>query len=173
MKHLKHHPRVVAGLLGLCGLAFALILVLVQGPRLAQADDKIFAPQACVPIDPEFGGIGDAAVRVGEIEQTTQVDYQTFICPLVRDAVTGSLDDVWVRVNNENADEDTPPVCCVHSVSLGGGLHDYECQVAPDTETHMSLRFKLDDFTEFDYGHYVVTCELGLEDTIISIRTRE
>ncbi len=143
------------------------------GLHAAEAVDKIYAPQSCMPIDPDVGGIGDADIRFDAVEQVTLPDYQTFICPLVRSDVSGRLDDVWVRVNNANSYEDTPPRCCVHSVPLGAGFEDFECRTAPDTETRTSLHFAPDDFSEFDHGHYVVTCELGSEDGIINIRTRE
>ncbi len=177
MKHMKNHgnhPRVIAGLITFSGLVLGGLLTHGHGAQTAMAaDDKIFGPQFCVPIDPDVGGIGNADVRVEEIEQTTQQDYQTFICPVVRDVVTGTLDDVWVRVNNENDDEDTPPRCCVYSVSLNGALSDFECRTTPDVETRMSLHFDLDGFAEFDHGHYTVTCELGTEDAIVSYRTSE
>lgn len=155
------------------GLAFALVGLSVSGPTLARADDKVFAPQSCRAIDSQLGGIGDVLIGAGGLEQNESIDYQLFICPLVRDAVVGQLEDVWVRVNNENSDEDTPPLCCVHAVSLGGSSQDFECQAAQDIDGSASIHFILDDFSEFDYGHYVVSCELGGEDNLISIRTRE
>lgn len=99
--------------------------------------------------------------------------YLGLLQRVVRDVVTGDLDDVWVRVSNENSDEDTPPHCCVYSTSLGATFQDSECVTMSDTETTESLHFSLSNFTEYDHGHYTVTCELGLEDTIISYRTRE
>jgi hypothetical protein len=52
-------------------------------------------------------------------------------------------------------------------------MEDFACQTTVDVEARMSLHFTLDDFTEVDPGHYAVTCELGLEDRILSIRTSE
>lgn len=148
------------------GLAFALVGLSVSGPTLARADDKVFAPQSC-------RSTGDMLIGVDQLEQNERVGYQLFVCPLVRDAVVSQLEDVWVRVNNENSDEDTPPLCCVHAVSLGGSSQDFECQAALDIDESSSIHFILDDFSEFDYGHYVVSCELGGEDRLLSIRTRE
>lgn len=170
---IKNHGRFGLGLLAGLGVALGLIGLTCNDPPIARADDKVFAPQSCRALDPQFGGVGAVGIRVAEIEQTAQVDGQTFICPLIRDEVTGTLDDLWVRLNNENKDEQTPPRCCVHSVSLGGSLYDFECQTSLDIDGPLSMRFILDDFTEFDHGHYVVTCELGIEDRLISIRTRE
>ncbi len=175
MKYHEQHPRFVAGFLALSGLALGLVVAREHGLPTAAADDKIFAIQYCVPIDPDTGGFGNAGIGSVGFEQTESLAYQTFICPLVRDAVTGTLDDVWVRVSNESQEDEagTPPRCCVHSVSLGGSGYDFECRATPDVDGDMSLRLTLDDFTEFDYGHYTVTCELGLEDSIRSIRTSE
>ncbi len=174
MKNHGNHARVVAGLITFSGLVLGGLMTHEHGAQTAMAaDDKIFAPQSCVPEDPDVGGIGRAEIHFYDIEQNTVEGYQTFICPLVRDEVTGTLDDVWVRVFNDSPVEDTPPRCCVNSISIGASMSDFECRTAPDVEGQLSLHFTLSDFTEFDYGHYTVDCDLGDGDTIIGIRTSE
>ncbi len=173
MKHYNNsRPRVV-GLVTLCGLLVGLIVAHERGPRIANADDKIFAPQVCAPTPAFDPDDPRALLGVREVVQFTNGDYRTFFCPLMRDEVTGTLDDVWVRVNNTDDEPTQPPRCCVYSVSLGGGSFDVECRDAPNDLGPMSLHLGLDDFTEFDYGQYIVSCELGFGDGIISIRTSE
>lgn len=174
MSHRKQRNRIIAGLVTLCGTGLGWVFAPELATRNAKAgDDKIFGPQFCVPLEPAGVGIGNAAFHAYEVEQNTQDDYQTFVCPLVRDSVTGTLEGVWVRLTNRNIAHDTPPICCIHSVSVSTVQQDFECQAVVNVAARMSLSFELDDFTEFDYGHYAVTCRLGGKDTIISIRTSE
>lgn len=130
----------------------------------AAGDHKIFAPQFCIPRD-----LDSAFYTVDAVEELGE----DFFCPLVRDVVSGTLDDVWIRLDEEDGNENDPPTCCVHSVSMWGGSEDFECRTAPAIDTSLSLHFPLDDFSEYDYGHYTVTCSLGTEDAIHSIRTNE
>jgi hypothetical protein len=181
MNHHRIHPRIAATFACCAGLVSSLLLAAHGSLPVASAgDDKIFAPHFCVPqLEPgnnELAGrIGNALIHPSTIMQVDVTDgYQTFICPLVRDIVTGDLDDVWVRLVNNHPDAPFPPDCCVYSVSLDSNQTDFECETA-DNDIHgsLSLRFELDGFTEFDFGHYAVVCELGLADQIISIRTSE
>lgn len=174
MEHQKKHRRVVAGIVTVSGMALGLVLVGQYEPSAAYAaDDKIFAPQTCIPIEESDDEVGQAAYRIDRVEQNQDEDYQSFICPLIRDVVEGELDKVWIRVDNENPKDDTPPDCCVYSVSLGGSMQDFECETAKDISETQSLEFDLDNFTEYDHGHYAVKCDLGEEDAILSIRTSE
>jgi hypothetical protein len=178
MKHRQNRYRFAAGFVTLSGLVLGLVLADQYEPPVAiAADDMIFAPQVCVAIEDGSEFVGNAEYRVGEVEQTEEMgkgDYQTFICPLVREEVRGVLAGLWVRVGNENKKEDTPPICCIHAVSLGGSHHDYQCEEASNKEERQSLEFDdIEDLETYDHGHYVVTCELGYEDTILSIRTSE
>jgi hypothetical protein len=177
MEHQKKHRRVVARIVTLSGLALGLVLAGQVEPSAAQAaDDKIFAPQFCVPIDESGDEIGQAAYRIDRVVQNQDLekkDFQDFLCPLIREEVMGTLDKVWVRVENENPKDDTPPECCVYSVSLGGSMTDFECETAKDKSEAQSLEIQLKDFTEYDHGHYVVKCELGEDDAILGIRTSE
>jgi hypothetical protein len=149
-------------------------LFAAQYEPLAQAnDDKIFAPQLCVPLDDRGEENDKAKFLVDRVTQNQDEDYQGFICPLVREALRGEMETVWVRVENENESDDTPPECCVYSVSLGGSRMDFECETADDDEGIESLEIDLRDVTHYDNGHYAVKCELGEDDSIISIRTSE
>jgi hypothetical protein len=138
----------------------------------ANNDDKIFAPQVCVPLD-DRGENDTAKFRVDRVTQNQDEDYQDFICPLVREAVKGELETVWVRVENEHRKDDTPPECCVYSVSVGGSKVDFECETADNDEGMESLEIDLRHVRHYDDGHYAVKCELGEDDSIISIRTSE
>lgn len=174
MKFPKRHYRAAAALSGL-----------IVGASLAQhcelssafaADDKIFAPQICVPLAAESDLSGYAAYRHDHIRKVQPVtnDYQTFVCPLVRDIVAGSLDQVWVRVGNAFENEGEPPECCVYRVSLGGTSSEFECKSAKDELGRQSISIPGFPYSNlYDYGHYVVICELAADDTIHSIRTIE
>lgn len=174
MQHRQNHSRVAAAFVTLSGLVLGLVLGdRYQPPAALAGDDKIFAPQFCVPLALHQHTLGSADFRVEAVEQTEDADYQTFICPLVRDLITGDLDAAWVRVGNERPEDDTPPICCVHAMAPLGGDQDFDCEEADDDVGRQSLEFDLDDFDESNNGYYVVTCELGFEDTIRSIRTSE
>ncbi len=84
---LGHEPLVLCGL----ALGWALAHGHASGTALA-ADDKIFAPQSCRPLGsgPVFGEISPADIRFDA----------AVVCPLVRDQVTGTLSDVWVRLDD-------------------------------------------------------------------------
>jgi hypothetical protein len=172
MKHQKRHRRVTTGILGLSGLMLGLFAA--QYEPVAQAnDDKIFAPQVCVPLDDRDDENDKAKFRVDRVTQNQDEDYQDFLCPLIREDVKGELETVWVRVENENEKDDTPPECCVYSVSVGGSRTDFECETADDDEGIESLEIDTKRIEHYDNGHYVVKCELGEDDSIISIRTSE
>ena len=161
----KHSIWVWAALLGCCfGAALA---------RTAQADEKIFAPQYCVRSQPAEELSYPIELRITETRQNISDDYVEFVCPLIRDNIDGSLDDVWVRVFNREVHDGNAPSCCVWSVSLGASFQDFECIDASNVSGSASLHFTLDEFEEYEYGHYAVTCDLGSNDSIISIRTQE
>lgn len=163
----RHKPFiwVLAVLLGCCfGAALA---------GTAQADEKIFAPQYCVRSQPAEELSFPITLRITETRQDFSDEYAEFVCPLIRDDIDGSLGDVWVRVFNREVQDGNAPSCCVWSVSLGASFQDFECMDAPNVFGNTSLHFTFDDFEEYEYGHYAVTCDLGGNDSIISIRTQE
>jgi hypothetical protein len=166
------HRRVTTGILSLSGLLLGLFAAQYESVAQATNDDKIFAPQLCVPLDDRARN-DEAKFQVDRVTQTKGEDYQDFICPLVREAVKGEMETVWVRVENENENDDTPPECCVYSVSVGGSRSDFECETADDDEGMESLKIDMRNVTHYDDGHYAVKCELGEDDSIISIRTSE
>jgi hypothetical protein len=181
MKHHQTHYRAAAAFVSISGLVLGLVLADRYEPAPAFAnDDKIFAPQFCMPqSEPGYndvaGEFGNALIDPWTIMQVdVENGYQTFICPLVRDIVAGRLDDVWVRLVNNAPQEPFPPECCVYSVSLNGNLSDFECQTSNNViHGPLTLHFSLDSFTEYDFGHYSVLCDLGHADHIVSIRTSE
>lgn len=152
--------------ISLMGMALGMAVnSLFTSSSASAGDHKIFAPQFCVPADHKT-----VFMQVDEVEE---LGVATFYCPLIRDDVDGNLSDVWVRLSDQDPEDGDAPSCCVHSVSVHGASEDVECRVAPGIEKNFSLHFPLNDFTEYDYGHYVVTCTLGIEDGIRSIRTNE
>lgn len=172
MNHQKNHHRVTTGIVSLSGLMLGLFAAQYEPVAQAANDDKIFAPQLCVPLD-DRGQNDKAEYRVDRVTQNQDEDYQDFICPLVREAIKGEMETVWVRVDNENKKDNTPPECCVYSVSVGGSKSDFECETADDDEGLESLEIDTRKLTHYDNGHYAVKCELGEDDSIVSIRTSE
>ena len=170
MNHIHTSTRACAGVLG---LTLGLLLAHAQLGGAAWADEKIFAPQYCTPSEPGEELPYNIDLRITEVRQIGSEGLQEYICPLVRDDIDGELDDVWVRVFNRRVEDGNAPACCVYSISLGASFQDYECEAAANVYGRASIHLTLDDFTEYEYGHYAVFCDLGLTDSIISIRTRE
>lgn len=172
MQHRQNHHRAVAGFVTCSGWVVGLVLAGPCDPPTALAgDDKIFAPQSCLPRETPDDDVGDANVFVNAIQRTL-TDDSLFVCPLIRDVVTGDLDAVWVRVSNNDGD-DASPSCCVYSYSPLGTDVDFDCEGADADEVQQTLAFDLDGFEESDHGYYVLTCQLGYEDTIFSYRISE
>jgi hypothetical protein len=182
MKHRQNYYRTAAGFVSLSGLVLGLVLADQVEPRLAIAgggekDDKVFAPQFCVPIDKNDHSIDakHAEFHKNRVEpRENGNDTQLFICPLVRDIIKGELERVFVRLDVEdenqqkNNSDDTK--CCVFTFDPLGEDSESECE-EPDEEGLQSLEIDGPD-TE-DNGYFLVTCELNEGDSIRSIRTME
>jgi hypothetical protein len=166
MNHRNVYFRLVAAFVGSFGLVATPV-------ALAGSDEKMFAPQLCVPVEGTDNVSGKAQYRIDAVEQISFEGYQIFMCPLVRDLIAGNLDAVWVWVGNANPKDDTPPECCVYSLSPSNNLYDYACAVAGPGQKYQTLEIDVADFDEVPQGFYVVTCDLGLGDSIHGIRTRE
>lgn len=171
MKHQQNHRRAATGFVTLSGLVLGLVLAGQYEPSAAIAnDDKVFAPQFCVPVEGTDNTFdNDAEFQEDRLELTE--DGQV-ICPLVRDIIKGDLDTVWVRLDNMEkgqGSEDTE--CCVIAYDPLGESSEEECEEADEGDDLQTLEIQGPDSE--DNGYYVVTCDLEDEEAILSIRTSE
>ncbi|KIG17461.1 hypothetical protein DB30_03162 [Enhygromyxa salina] len=106
--------------------------------------------------------------------QATSADPNraTVMCPVVRDDTNGDLDFVRFRTENRQGANNRPE-CTVWSVSVDAGSTDFETEITPAMNGTHTLAFSLNGFIEFDHGHYVIECEMGRGDRLISYRTKE
>lgn len=168
-KQNNNRVRAVIGLVAFSTLALGGIAIGEFGTQTAMAgDNKIISGHACAPLD-SYGQTDRSNPEF--IENILGGGVQTYMCPVVRDDPNGGLDFVRVRTE-DNGSEPGVPECTVYSVSPTAGAMDMST-TQTSTGGVDTLEFPLNDFTEFDNGHYVIECSLGENDRIFSYRYKE
>lgn len=140
--------------------------------EVAANDDKVFAPQYCVPVGDEgtpYEGpyrIFNGSVRSLDDEP---VDY---LCPLIRDVLKEGIERVWVRVkNNVGNSNDEETQCCIYSFSPLAESSDFECGSAVQFKGNQSI--EISGVKSWDNGYYVLRCTLETDERIYSYRSSE
>jgi hypothetical protein len=90
-------------------------------------------------------------------------------CTVSRDNSTGNLNEIWVRLY-ETSPSDTS--CSLYSRASGSSSYDVETFSTSSTG-FVELNVSLTDFTEYDYGAYILACSLHTNDAFRSVRTEE
>lgn len=175
MKNRPNHYRNIAGFLTLSGL----LMGLAMAPEAGANDDKVFAPQICVPIDSTDRTIDATATEFWE-NRVEVTDARELICPLVRDDLDGELEHLFVTIENvvKPVAGDTTE-CCIHAFDTEGDMQSTVCDEADEGETTQTLDFEgpgddLGDLDSEDNGYYVLTCDFPQAgEAIYRIRTSE
>lgn len=156
----------------LAGLLLGLVMPdQYQLPEAAANDDKIIAPQSCVPVDSNNSiDAVDTSIFINRVERETA---GSLICPLIRDDPDGTLDTVLVTIQNvlKGATVGTTE-CCVYSFDTQGVEVDSVCVNADETDTLQTIR--IEDVGSDDNGYYVLTCDFAqANEALYRIRTSE
>jgi len=172
MSHRQHHNRKTFGLAARAGLVMGVVLAgQYEIPEAIANDDKVFAPQFCVPVtDEDFPYKGPRHIFTGSLQNFDDepVDY---ICPLVRDSLGDGIERVWVRLNNRENKPGEETQCCLYSFNPLGQSADFECKDVDDAKEEQSIEIK--GVKSWDNGYYVLRCTLEFGEEIFSYRSSE